>query len=220
MIHAQLGRGKTEQFMSFALASIAATLGKLAMDICTFMCQNYGFITFPDELTTGSSIMPHKKNPDVFELIRAKCNRLQALPSELALMTSNLISGYHRDFQLTKEVLLPAMEDLKSCLTIAEFMLANIKVNPTILNDDKYAYLYSVEEVNRLVLEGVPFRDAYKKVGMDIENHQFNPNKSVSHTHEGSIGNLCTAEIEGKMKRVLEGFNFGQYEEAIERLLG
>lgn len=206
VIHAQLGRGKTEKFLSYAIGGLATTLGKLATDVCLYMSQNFGFIAFPDELTTGSSIMPHKKNPDVWELIRAKTNKLQALSTEIAFITNNLISGYHRDFQLLKESLFPAIADLKTCLKIASFMLEHIIVKDGILDDGKYAYLYSVEEVNRLVLEGMPFRDAYKVVGQAIENGTFEPSKTVQHTHEGSIGNLCNDKIREKMDKVLEGF--------------
>ena len=206
VIHAQLGRGKTEKFLSYAMGGIATTLGKLATDICLYMNQNFGFLTFPDELTTGSSIMPHKKNPDVWELIRAKTNKLQALSTEISFITNNLISGYHRDFQLLKESLFPAIADLKSCLKIASFMLEHIIVKDGILKDDKYQYLYSVDEVNRLVLAGVPFRDAYKQVGAAIDNGTFAPLTTAKHTHEGSIGNLCNDKIQAKMDRVLEGF--------------
>ena len=219
VVHAQLGRGKTERFLSYSMASIAATLGKLSADICLYINQNFGFIAFPDELTTGSSIMPHKKNPDVFELIRARCNQLQALPNEMSLLTTNLISGYHRDFQLTKETLFPAIENLKSCLKIADFALQNIIIKDDVLNDDKYKYLYSVEEVNRLVLSGIPFRDAYKIVGQAIENNDFNPETTVNHTHEGSLGNLCNDKIQFKMERVLSSFEFEKTDEIIQRLL-
>ena len=219
VIHAQLGRGKTERFVSYAVAAIASTLGKLATDICLYTNQNFDFIAFPDELTTGSSIMPHKKNPDVFELIRARCNQLQALPNEISLITTNLISGYHRDFQLTKESLFPALENLKSCLQIADFSLQQIIIKENILNDDKYQYLYSVEEVNRLVLEGVPFRDAYKKVGQSIENDDFHPSKNVQHNHEGSLGNLCNDEIKHKMDNVFNSFEFERIRQTIENLI-
>ena len=219
VVHAQLGRGKTERFLSYAMASIASTLGKLAADVCLYINQNFGFIAFPNELTTGSSIMPHKKNPDVFELIRARCNQLQALPNEMSLLTTNLISGYHRDFQLTKETLFPAIENLKSSLKIADFALQNIIIKTDILNNDKYKYLYSVEEVNRLVLEGVPFRDAYKIVGQAIENDDFNPETTVNHTHEGSLGNLCNDKIQAKMDKVLNGFEFEKVDKVIEELL-
>ena len=219
VVHAQLGRGKTERFLSYSMASISATLGKLSADICLYINQNFGFIAFPDELTTGSSIMPHKKNPDVFELIRARCNQLQALPNEMSLLTTNLISGYHRDFQLTKETLFPAIENLKSCLKIADFALQNIIIKDDVLNDDKYKYLYSVEEVNRLVLSGVPFRDAYKIVGQAIENDDFNPETTVNHTHEGSLGNLCNDKIQAKFQKVLNSFEFQKIDKVIQQLL-
>lgn len=204
VVYAQMTRGKTEKIVSMALASIAATLSKLAFDICLYMNQNFGFVTFPDELTTGSSIMPHKKNPDVFELIRAKCNKLQALPNELTLLTNNLPSGYHRDMQLTKESLFPAIQELKSCLKMTAFMLKHIEVKDKILNDKKYRYLYSVEAVNKQVLAGVPFRDAYKNVGDAIENNSFNPSIELNHTHAGSIGNLCNDLIMKHMKALIK----------------
>lgn len=219
VIHAQLGRGKTERFLSYAMASIASTLGKLATDICLYINQNFGFIAFPDELTTGSSIMPHKKNPDVFELVRARCNQLQALPNEISLLTTNLISGYHRDFQLTKETLFPAIENLKSCLEISNFALQHIIIKDDILENEQYKYLYSVEEVNRLVLQGTPFRDAYKIVGQAIENGDFNPSSDVQHTHEGSLGNLCNDAIQQKMEKVLASFEFEKVDEVIAQLL-
>lgn len=219
VIHAQLGRGKTERFLSYAMASIASTLGKLATDICLYINQNFGFIAFPDELTTGSSIMPHKKNPDVFELVRARCNQLQALPNEISLLTTNLISGYHRDFQLTKETLFPAIENLKSCLEISNFALQHIIIKDDILENEQYKYLYSVEEVNRLVLQGTPFRDAYKMVGQAIENANFNPSSDIQHTHEGSLGNLCNDAIQQKMENVLASFEFEKVDKVIEKLL-
>ena len=194
-------------------------MGKLAADVCLYINQNFGFIAFPNELTTGSSIMPHKKNPDVFELIRARCNQLQALPNEISLLTTNLISGYHRDFQLTKETLFPAIENLKSSLKIANFALQNIIIKSDILNDEKYKYLYSVEEVNRLVLSGIPFRDAYKMVGQAIENDDFNPKKEVNHSHEGSLGNLSNDKIQVKMNAVLSSFEFEKVDKIIEKLL-
>ncbi len=195
VVYAQMTRGKSEKIVAMAMSSVAATLSKFAYDVCLYMNQNFGFITFPDELTTGSSIMPHKKNPDVFELIRAKCNKLQALPNELTLLTSNLPSGYHRDMQLTKESLFPAIKELKSCLEILQFMLQHIEIKPNILNDEKYIHLFSVEAVNAEVLAGVPFREAYKKVGAAIENGDFAPDFTLNHTHEGSIGNLCNDKI-------------------------
>ncbi|MCK7556981.1 argininosuccinate lyase [Chitinophaga sedimenti] len=219
VVYAQMGRGKTEKIVAFALSGIAATLSKMAMDACMFMNQNFGFIGFPDELTTGSSIMPHKKNPDVWELIRSHCNKLQALPNEVAMMTVNLPSGYHRDLQLLKESLFPAFGTLTSCIRMAKLMIENIKVKENILQDEKYKYLFSVEVVNNLVLEGLPFREAYKKVGLDIENGSFTTGTKVNHTHEGSIGNLCTAQIKGMMDKVLADFNFDKVNKAVEALL-
>ena len=189
------------------------------MDICLYMSQNFGFVGFPDEFTTGSSIMPHKKNPDVFELIRAKCNVIQALPNDISLLTANLTSGYHRDLQILKEILFPAIENLKSCLAMANMMIQHIKINREIMNDDKYMYCFSVEEVNKLVLQGVPFRDAYQKVGKDIADGKFKPEKNVHHTHEGSIENLCTEEIRQKMNRIISSFQFEKVEEKIIDLL-
>ncbi len=206
-VYAQMSRGKTEKCVAMALSMVAATLSKLAMDCCLYMNQNFAFISFPNKLTTGSSIMPHKKNPDVFELIRAKCNRIQALPNELTLLLNNLPSGYHRDLQLTKEALFPAIEETKACLQMMVLMLSNIQVKKDILQDEKYKYLFSVEAVNELVNKGVPFREAYKKVGNDIENGMFNYQFiELHHTHEGSIGNLCNNEIEASFKEVLKGF--------------
>ena len=207
--YAQMSRGKTEKLTAMALSSVAATLSKLAMDCCLYMNQNFGFIRFPDELTTGSSIMPHKKNPDVFELIRAKCNRIQSTPNELTLLTNNLPSGYHRDMQLTKEILFPAIEELKSCLEMMQLMISEISVKEDILQDPKYSYLFSVEMVNELVNQGMPFRDAYKEVGNQIEKgtFSFDISKGLNHTHEGSIGNLCNKEIEMEMKKSIEKFN-------------
>ena len=205
VIAAQMGRGKVEKTLSFAIASLAGTLSKLAMDCCLYMSQNFGFISFPDQLTTGSSIMPHKKNPDVFELVRANCNVLQALPNTLLLLTNNLPSGYHRDLQLLKENMLPALETLKSCLEITTFSMEQIEVKKDILEDPKYDYLFSVENLNELVKQGMPFRDAYRKLGENIAGGNYQPNKVVNHTHEGSIGNLCLKEITQKMDRALEG---------------
>ena len=219
VVHAQMGRGKSELFLSFALAAIASTLGKFAMDACMYCNQNYSFISFPDELTTGSSIMPHKKNPDVFELIRAKCNKLQSLPTEISMTINNLPAGYHRDFQLLKESLFPAIQDLKSCLEIATYMLQNMSIREGIVADEKYKYLFSVETVNNLVLSGVPFRDAYKIVGKDIDSGNFKPDLDVTHTHEGSLGNLCNEEIQRKMKQVWKGFKFSKAEKAIKQLV-
>lgn len=220
VVYAQMGRGKTERVVAAALANIAATLSKLSMDACLFLNQNFGFISFPDELTTGSSIMPHKKNPDVFELIRARCNQMQALPNDIALATVNLPSGYHRDLQLIKEMLFPAIQNLKDCLRMCHLMLSNITVKSNILEDEKYKFLFSVEEVNKLVLSGVPFRDAYKKVGLDIENGKFNPDTVVKHTHEGSIGNLNLSDIQRLMANVVESFEFEKIDRSIENLLG
>jgi argininosuccinate lyase len=219
VVYAQMGRGKTERILAQAMSSIAATMAKMSMDVCLFINQNFGFISFPDELTTGSSIMPHKKNPDVFELIRSRCNKIQALPNEIAMMTTNLPSGYHRDLQLLKENLFPAITSLNECLEIATYMLQNIRIKSDILADKKYAYLFSVEVVNDLALKGVPFREAYKIVGESIENGTFVPNTKVNHTHEGSIGNLGNEEIEKMMGTVLAQFKFEQTKEAIEKLL-
>lgn len=206
VVAAQMSRGKTERAIAAALSSIAATVGRFAMDVCLFINQNFGFISFPDELTTGSSIMPHKKNPDVFEIMRGKCNRLQSLPNELALMTTNIPLGYQRDFQLLKDVLFSAFDEIISCLTLCDFMLQHIRINRDILADPKYDYLFTVEDVNRLVLQGTPFREAYKEIGMQVQNHTYHPTRNVNHTHEGSIGNLCTAEIRAKFDAVMKGF--------------
>ncbi len=198
-IYAQMTRGKTEKIMAMGMSSIAATLSRFSMDVCLYMSQNFGFLTFPDHLTTGSSIMPHKKNPDVFELIRGKCNQIQALPNDLTLLISNLPSGYHRDMQLTKEILFPAVETLKSCLGIVVEMLKEVIVKPSILDDEKYIYLFTVEKINELVNSGIPFRDAYRIVGNEVVDGTFSYDKSLKHTHEGSIGNLCTHEIKQLM---------------------
>jgi len=219
VVHAQMGRGKTELMISFAMASIANTLGKLATDVCTFSNQNFDFIKLPKEFTTGSSIMPHKKNPDVFELIRAKSNHIQTLPQQIMSITNNLISGYHRDFQLLKEAIFPAIDNLKDCLNIAALALEKIEVRTDILEDKKYQYLYSVEEVNRLVLQGVPFRDAYKTIGLQIENNDFSFDKNINHTHEGSLGNLCNDKIQEKMSQVYNEFNFEKINACIANLL-
>ncbi|MCF6167377.1 argininosuccinate lyase [Lutibacter sp.] len=200
-VAAQMGRGKLEKSVAFALSSVASTLSKMSMDICLYMSQNFSFISFPDELTTGSSIMPHKKNPDVFELIRGKCNKLQALPYEFTLITNNLPSGYHRDLQLLKEGLIPSFSTLKSCLEMLTYSLKNIQVKTNIVEDEKYLYLFSVEEVNKLVQSGVPFRDAYKIVGKNINEGNFSPDKNVIHTHKGSLGNLCLDEIVEKKNK-------------------
>ncbi|WP_449040021.1 argininosuccinate lyase [Parabacteroides goldsteinii] len=219
VVYAQMGRGKMERTVAFAMAGIAATLSKLAFDACMFNSQNFGFIKLPDQFTTGSSIMPHKKNPDVFELTRAKCNKIQGLPQQITLICNNLPSGYFRDLQIIKEVFLPAFDELKDCIRMVTHMMREVKVNDHILEDDKYALLFSVEEVNRLVLEGVPFRDAYKQVGLNIEAGKFTPNKTVSHTHEGSIGNLCNDSISALMQNIIDGFSFSKVNEAEKELL-
>ena len=203
VVAAQMSRGKAEKSTAFALSSVASTLAKMAMDICLYMSQNFGFISFPDELTTGSSIMPHKKNPDVFELIRGKCNKIQAVPNQLALLTTNLPSGYHRELQLTKEIIVPAIQELKSCLEMMMFSIKSIQVKSDILDDKKYDYLFSVDTLNDLVLSGVPFRDAYKQIGQQIADGTFKPKREINHTHEGSLGNLCLEEIRRKMEAVL-----------------
>ncbi|WP_297060722.1 argininosuccinate lyase [uncultured Duncaniella sp.] len=203
VVAAQMSRGKTERAVSMAVASIASTLAHLAMDVCMWMCGNFGFVSFPDELTTGSSIMPHKKNPDVFEIMRGKCNRLQSVPNEIALLTANLPLGYNRDLQLLKDIMFPATTELIECLDMAEFMLAHIRVNDSIVDDPRYDYLFTVEEVNRLVLEGMPFRDAYRKVGLEVRDGSYRPNRSVDHTHAGSIGNLCNEQIADKFRSLL-----------------
>jgi argininosuccinate lyase len=219
VVYAQMGRGKAERIVASALASVAATLGKLSSDAVLYMNQNFGFISLPDELTTGSSIMPHKKNPDVFELIRARCNDIMALPNTLTLMTTNLPSGYHRDMQLLKEKLFPAIQNLKSCLAMTHLMVSSIRVKENILADEKYKFLFSVEEVNKLVLTGVPFREAYKQIGGSIENGSYTYSTEIHHTHEGSIGNLCTKEINSMMNQVLGRFNFQQIEDALAKLV-
>ena len=206
VVYAQMTRGKSEKTLATAISAIAHTLSKLAYDVCLYMNQNFGFITFPDTFTTGSSIMPHKKNPDIFELIRGKCNILQGVPTELTLLTNNLPSGYHREMQLTKEVLFPAINTIKDCLYITEYTLNHIQVKDNILEDSKYQYLFSVENVNDLVLKGVSFRDAYVPVGQSIENQNFEPNRNLNHTHEGSIGNLCNEEISQEFTKVFEKF--------------
>ena len=220
VVYAQMGRGKMERNVAFALAGIAGTLSKLAFDACLFNSQNFGFIKLPDNCTTGSSIMPHKKNPDVFELTRAKCNKIQALPQQIILIMNNLPCGYFRDLQIIKEVFLPAFEELKDCLRMAAYIINKIQVNEHILDDPKYDNMFSVEEVNRLATGGMPFRDAYKKVGLDIEAGKFTPDKRVHHTHEGSIGNLCNDKIHELMEQVWSGFNFARTREAENRLLG
>ncbi|WP_396633212.1 argininosuccinate lyase [Maribacter sp. R86514] len=202
VVAAQMSRGKAEKATAFGIANIAATLSKMAMDICLYMSQNFDFISFPDELTTGSSIMPHKKNPDVFELVRGKCNKLQSIPNQLTLVINNLPSGYHRDLQLVKEIIVPAIQDMKACLEILTFSLKEIKVNDSILDDPKYDYLFSVDTLNELVQNGMPFRDAYKKMGMEINEGTFTPKRDIHHSHEGSLGNLCLKEIHDKMKKL------------------
>ena len=218
VVYAQMGRGKMERNVAFALASVAGTLSKLAFDACLFNSQNFAFVKLPDECTTGSSIMPHKKNPDVFELTRAKCNKIQALPQQIMLIMNNLPSGYFRDLQIIKEVFLPCFQELRDCLSMVTYIIQRIKVNEHILDDPRYDLMFSVEEVNRLATEGMPFRDAYKKVGMDIQAGHFKPRKEVHHTHEGSIGNLCNEEIRALMDEVWNGFHFEQIEEAERQL--
>lgn len=219
VVYAQMGRGKAERVVAQSLSNVADTLSKLSMDACLYLNQNFGFISFPAELTTGSSIMPHKKNPDVFELIRSHCNRIKSLPNEITMMTTNLPSGYHRDLQLLKEHLFPAFKTLRDCIEMAGLMLSNIEIKKDILADEKYKYLFSVEEVNKLVNTGMPFRDAYKKVGLDIEAGNFKYDRSVHHTHEGSIGNLCTQEIKKQMQAITESFPFTKIEKAVSALL-
>ena len=220
VVYAQMGRGKMERNVAFALATLAGTLAKLAYDACLFNSQNFGFVKLPDECTTGSSIMPHKKNPDVFELTRAKCNKLQALPQQIMLIANNLPSGYFRDLQIIKEVFLPAFQELKDCLQMATYIMHEIRVNEHILDDPRYDPIFSVEEVNRLAREGMPFRDAYKKVGLEIEAGTFTPVKEVHHTHEGSIGNLCNDRITALMQETMDGFHFERMEKAEKKLLG
>ncbi|NDV83918.1 argininosuccinate lyase [Bacteroides sp. 51] len=219
VVYAQMGRGKMERNVAFALASIAGTISKLAYDACLYNSQNFGFVKLPDECTTGSSIMPHKKNPDVFELTRAKCNKLQALPQQIMMIANNLPSGYFRDLQIIKEIFIPAFEELKDCLRMTAYIIKEMKVNEHILDDDKYLLIFSVEEVNRLARGGMPFRDAYKKVGLDIEAGNFSHDKQVHHTHEGSIGNLCNEAINLLMQNVIDGFDFCRAEQAETTLL-
>jgi len=208
VVYAQMGRGKTEKIVAAALSNVAATMAKLSMDVCLFLNQNFSFISFPDDVTTGSSIMPHKKNPDVFELIRGKCNALQALPNEITLLTANFPSGYHRDLQLTKEILFPAIGEITACLQMTRLMLSHIQVKDGILEDEKYKYLFSVEAVNELVNKGIPFREAYKQVGNTIDKGEFNFDykRQLHHTHEGSIGNLSNDKIVKEMEKVLQKF--------------
>jgi argininosuccinate lyase len=219
VVYAQMGRGKAERIVAQSLANVADTVSKLSMDACLYLNQNFGFISFPAELTTGSSIMPHKKNPDVFELIRSHCNRIKALPNEIMMMTTNLPSGYHRDLQLLKEHLFPAFKILKDCIEMTGLMLSSIEIKKDILTDEKYKYLFSVEEVNKLVNGGMPFRDAYKEIGLGIEAGNFKYDTAVKHTHEGSIGNLCTAEIKKQMQKVVDSFPFASVNIAITNLL-
>lgn len=207
VVAAQMSRGKSERAAAAAIAAVAATVGRLAMDVCLMMSQNFGFVSLPDNLTTGSSIMPHKKNPDVFEIMRGRCNRLQALPNEIALLMTNLPVGYHRDLQLLKDILFPATDELSDTLEMCDFMLANLRVNEHILDDPRYDYLFTVEDVNRLALAGVPFREAYRRIGEAVQKGAYRPTRSVDHTHAGSIGNLCTAQIRRKMERVMEEFS-------------
>ena len=219
VVYAQMGRGKMERIVATALAGVAATVSKLAFDACMFTSQNFGFIKLPDEFTTGSSIMPHKKNPDVFELTRAKCNKLQSIPQQISLITTNLPSGYFRDLQIIKEVFLPAFGELRDCLEMAAMMMERVDVKTDILDDPKYDLIFSVEEVNRLAQNGMPFRDAYKKVGLDIEAGNFSPDKNIHHTHEGSIGNLCNDRIKIYKDSIREQFNFSGVHEAEQNLL-
>ncbi|MCQ2132160.1 MAG: argininosuccinate lyase [Bacteroidaceae bacterium] len=219
VVYAQMGRGKTERNVAFSMASVAGTLAKLAFDACMFNSQNFGFVKLPDDCTTGSSIMPHKKNPDVFELTRAKCNKIQALPQTVMMIMNNLPCGYFRDLQIIKEVFLPAFDDLKDCLRMAAYIINKIKVNEHILDNPIYDPIFSVEEVNRLAASGTPFRDAYKQVGLAIEAGQFTPNKDIHHTHEGSIGNLCNDQIQGLMAKILDEFDFSRLDKAISALV-
>ncbi|MCL1822040.1 MAG: argininosuccinate lyase [Prolixibacteraceae bacterium] len=219
VIYAQMGRGKTERIVSFSLANIAATLSKMAYDVCLFMSQNFNFVSLPNEFTTGSSIMPHKKNPDVFELIRGHCNRIQAIPQQITLISNNLPVGYFRDMQVLKEAYLPMFEELEACIDIATFAIENMRVNQDILNDEKYDHLFSVELVNKLTLEGMPFRDAYREVGRQIAEGEYKPERKIQHTHEGSIGNLCLDEIKIKKDKILNGFNFSAVKYAVSKLV-
>ena len=219
VVYAQMGRGKTERNVAFSMASIAGTVAKLAFDACMFSNQNFGFVKLPDNCTTGSSIMPHKKNPDVFELTRAKCNKLQGLPQTITLIMNNLPCGYFRDLQIIKEAFLPAFDELKDCLRMAAYIIQRITVNEHILDNAMYDPIFSVEEVNRLAANGMPFRDAYKKVGLDIEAGRFTPDKNIHHTHEGSIGNLCNDKIQALMDEAMQGFCFEKMDAAVERLI-
>jgi len=219
VVYAQMGRGKTEKIVAFALSSLAGTISKMAFDICLFVSQNFNFISLPDELTTGSSIMPHKKNPDVFELIRAKCNKIQSLPNEITLIINNLPSGYFRDLQILKESFIPVFEDISDCINIMIFTINKFKINQKIFDDEKYKYIFSVEELNKKVLKGIPFRDAYKQVGNEIANNTFKPDVKINHTHEGSIGNLCNDEIKLKFEKIYNEFPFDEIENKIKELL-
>ncbi len=219
VVYAQMGRGKLEKTVAFAMSSIAATIAKFAADAALYMSQNFDFITLPEDFTTGSSIMPHKKNPDVFELLRGKCNKIQSMPNEFLIITNNLTSGYFRDLQTLKESFIPAFESLKECLFVLKLVLSSIKVRENILDDEKYKYLFTVEELNKKVLKGMPFRDAYKEMGRDIAEGKFKPEKNVHHTHEGSMGNLMNKEIISKMDSILYEFNFEKAEAAISKLL-
>ena len=219
VVYAQMGRGKTERNVAFAMASVASTISKMAFDACLFNSQNFSFVRLPKECTTGSSIMPHKKNPDVFELTRAKCNKLQALPQQIMMIMNNLPSGYFRDLQIIKEVFLPAFQELRDCLQMSAYIIRKMEVNEEILSDPRYDLMFSVEEVNRLATEGMPFRDAYRKVGLDIEAGNFTPNKDIRHTHEGSIGNLCNDEISQLMDSIVGEFHFERIDKAVGALL-
>ena len=219
VVYAQMGRGKMERNVAFSIAGLAGTMAKMAFDACLFNSQNFGFVKLPKECTTGSSIMPHKKNPDVFELIRAKCNKLQALPTQVTLIQNNLPCGYFRDLQIIKECFLPAFDELKDCLRMCAYIINKIEVKQDILDNPMYDAIFSVEEVNKLASEGMPFRDAYKKVGLEIEAGDFKPNKNIHHTHEGSIGNLCNDKIVELMNGILEGFHFEKVDNAVKALL-
>lgn len=221
-VYAQMQRGKMEKNVLFALAAVATTLGRMAADVCLFACGNFGFVKLPDQFTTGSSIMPHKKNPDIFELIRAKCNRLQSLPTQMAMICANLTSGYFRDMQLTKEIFLPAFKELTDCLLMTETVLQEMKLNPDILSDTRYAYLFTVEDVNDMVAAGVPFREAYRTVGLKVQagEYESDTHRALHHTHEGSIGNLCLEQIRAKFQRHKTGWDIGKVEQAEKELMG
>ncbi|MBR4648568.1 MAG: argininosuccinate lyase, partial [Bacteroidaceae bacterium] len=219
VVYAQMGRGKTERNVASALAGVAGTLAKMAYDACLYNSQNFGFVRLPAECTTGSSIMPHKKNPDVFEVMRAKCNKLQGLPTQILLIMNNLPSGYFRDLQVIKELFVPAFDEIEDCLDMATYIVERMEVNEQILNDSRYDAMFSVEEVNRRVVDGIPFRDAYKQVGLDIEAGNFVPDKEIHHTHEGSIGNLCNREVAALMDEVIGGFGFADTIAAEQKLI-